>query len=88
MGREERDFGRIDVELVGAKTNVLTCWERRPCQPPTMKSYGFGFGSAMARAAPGCQRSATIKLSHTCVDIVCKHIDVLNIVGENRICLI
>ena len=54
VGREERDFGRIDLKLVGAKTIVLIRWERRPCQPPTMKSYGFDFEAAMARAAPGC----------------------------------
>ena len=55
VGREERDFGRIDLELVGAKTIVLTRWERCPCQLPTMKSYGFGFEAAMVRAAPGFQ---------------------------------
>ena len=57
VGREERDFGRINVELVWAKTIVLTRWERRPCQPPTMKSYGSGFKAAMTRAAPGCPHS-------------------------------
>ena len=35
-GKEVRDFGRIDVEVIGAnlKTIVLTRWERRPSQPP------------------------------------------------------
>ena len=31
---------------------------------------------------------ATFKLSHKCVAIVCKHIDVLYVIGENRICFI
>ena len=57
VGREVRDFGRINVELVGAKTIVLTRWERRPCQPPAMKSYGFDFEATTVRAAPGCPRS-------------------------------
>lgn len=57
VGREVRKFGRIDVELLVAKTVVLTRWERRPCQPPTTKSYGFGFEAATARAVLGCPRS-------------------------------
>lgn len=55
-GREVRDF-RIDVELVGAKTIVLTRWEGRTREPPTGKSYGFAFEAATARAAPGCPAS-------------------------------
>lgn len=57
VGREVRDFVRIGVELVGAKTIVLTRWERRPCLLPTTKSYGFGFEAATVRAALGCPRS-------------------------------
>ena len=53
-----------------------------------MKSYGFSFGAATARAVLGFRAWATIELSHTCVATVCKHIDVLNVIGENRICLI
>ena len=56
-GREVQNFDWIDVELVGAKTITLTRWERRSCQPPPMKSYGFGFEAATVRAAPGCPGS-------------------------------
>ena len=55
-GREVRDF-RIDVELVGANTIVLTRWEGRTREPPIGKSYGFAFEAATARAAPGCPSS-------------------------------
>ena len=55
-GREVRDF-RIDVELIGAKTIVLSRWEGRTREPPTGKSYGFAFEDATARAAPGCPSS-------------------------------
>jgi hypothetical protein len=56
-GREVRDF-RIDVELVGTKTILLTRWEGRTREPPTGRSYGFGFEAAVSRAAPGCPISA------------------------------
>ena len=52
-GREVRDF-RIDVELIGAKTIVLTRWEGRTREPPTGKSYGFSFEAATARPAMSC----------------------------------
>jgi hypothetical protein len=52
-GREVRDF-RIDVELIGAKTIVLSRWESRKREPPTGRSFGFGFEAATSRAAPGC----------------------------------
>jgi hypothetical protein len=55
-GREVRNF-RIDVELIGAKTIMLTRWEGRPREPPTGKSYRFTFEAATARPAPGCPRS-------------------------------
>ncbi|KAI9450773.1 hypothetical protein BJY52DRAFT_1125724 [Lactarius psammicola] len=55
-GREVRDF-RIDVQLVGTKTLVLGRWEGRTREPPTSRTYGFGFEDATTRAAPGCPSS-------------------------------
>jgi len=55
-GREVRDFP-IEVELVGAKTIVVSCWEGRTREPPTGKIYGFAFEAATACAAPGCPSS-------------------------------
>ncbi|KAI0265703.1 hypothetical protein BC834DRAFT_175025 [Gloeopeniophorella convolvens] len=52
-GRELRDF-RIDVQLVGEKTIVLSRWEGRMHDPPTGRSYGFAFEAAVTRPAPGC----------------------------------
>ncbi|KAH9973930.1 hypothetical protein BJV74DRAFT_782643 [Russula compacta] len=52
-GKEVRDF-RIDVDLVGTKTLVLSRWEGREREPLTGRSYGFAFEAAMTRAAPGC----------------------------------
>jgi hypothetical protein len=52
-GREVRDF-RIDVNLVGTKTILMTRWEGRTREPPTGRSFGFGFEAAVTRAAPGC----------------------------------
>jgi hypothetical protein len=54
--REVRDF-RIDVQLVGTKTLVLGRWEGRTREPPTGRTYGFGFEEATTRAAPGCPPS-------------------------------
>lgn len=55
-GKEVRDF-RINVQLVGTKTLVLGRWEGRSREPPTGRSFGFGFEDATTRAAPGCPRS-------------------------------
>jgi hypothetical protein len=55
-GREERDF-RIDVELVGTKTIVLSRWEGRTHDPPSTRNFGFGFEAATSRTAPGCPNS-------------------------------
>src|SRR6266404_1747139 len=55
-GRQVRDF-RIDVELVGTKTLVLGRWDGRTREPPSGRSYGFGFENATTQAAPGCPSS-------------------------------
>jgi len=55
-GREVRDF-RIDVQLVGTKTLVLGRWDGRTREPPSGRSYGFGFENATTQAAPGCPSS-------------------------------
>jgi hypothetical protein len=52
-GREVRDF-RIDVELVGSKTIILSRWDGRTREPPSGRSFGFAFEAATSRAAPGC----------------------------------
>ena len=88
-GREVRDF-RIDVELVGPKTIVLYRWEGRSREPPAGNSYGFAFEDAISRAAPGCPSSGHHRaISYVRFSIACVRIDdVLNVIGENRICLI
>jgi len=48
-----RDF-RIDVELVGSKTIVLSRWDDGPRELPSGRNFGFAFEAAMCRAAPGC----------------------------------
>ncbi|KAH9175674.1 hypothetical protein EDB89DRAFT_1903787 [Lactarius sanguifluus] len=55
-GREVRDF-RIDIQLVGTKTLMLGRWEGRSREPPSGRTYGFGFEDATTRAAPGCPPS-------------------------------
>jgi hypothetical protein len=55
-GREVRDF-RIDIDLIGTKTILLSRWESRNREPPTGRSFGFGFETAMTRPAPGCSSS-------------------------------
>lgn len=89
-GKEVRDF-RIDVELVGSKTVVLSRWEGRPRNPPTGRTFGFAFEAATSRAAPGCPISG----HHRAITYVRWHsypykrlLDVLTIFGENRICWI
>ena len=52
-GRKVRDF-RIDVELVGSKTIVLSRWDDGPRELPSGRNFGFAFEAAMCRAAPGC----------------------------------
>jgi hypothetical protein len=56
LGREVRDF-RIDVDLLGTKTILLSRWESRLRDPPTGRTYGFAFEDAVTRPAPGCPRS-------------------------------
>ncbi|KAI0251097.1 hypothetical protein BJV78DRAFT_1154696 [Lactifluus subvellereus] len=55
-GREVCDF-RIDVDLLGTKTILLSRWEERMRHPPTGRSFGFAFEAATTRPAPGCPRS-------------------------------
>ena len=56
VGREVRDF-RIDVDLIGTKTIMLSRWEDRMHNPPNARSYGFAFEAATTRPAPGCPPS-------------------------------
>jgi hypothetical protein len=88
--REARDF-RIDVELIGAKTIVLGRWERRTHDTPSTRTFGFAFEAATSRAAPGCPNSG----HHRAITYVRCHshaygrlLDVLTIIGEDRICWI
>ncbi|KAI0246423.1 hypothetical protein BJV78DRAFT_1356176 [Lactifluus subvellereus] len=58
-GREVRDF-RIDADLIGTKTVLLSRWEDRnhwTDYPPTGRSFGFAFEAATTRPAPGCPSS-------------------------------
>ncbi|KAH9060204.1 hypothetical protein EDB87DRAFT_1831622 [Lactarius vividus] len=55
-GRAVRDF-RIDVQLVGAKTLVLSRWESPTPEISSGRSFGHAFEAAMARAAPDCPSS-------------------------------
>jgi len=52
-GQRVCDF-RIDVELVGSKTIVLSRWDDGPRELPSGRNFGFAFEAAMCRAAPGC----------------------------------
>jgi len=54
-GRELFDF-RIDVQLVGTKTLVLSRWESPRSEVPTNR-FGHAFETAMTHAAPGCPSS-------------------------------
>lgn len=55
-GREVRDF-RIDVQLVGTKTLVLSRWESPTHETHTGRSYGHAFEETMTRAALDCPSS-------------------------------
>ncbi|KAI0255085.1 hypothetical protein BJV78DRAFT_1386971 [Lactifluus subvellereus] len=52
-GRKVYDF-RIEVDLIGTKTILLSRWEHRSCEPPTGRIFGFAFEDAMTCPAPGC----------------------------------
>ena len=55
-GKSVRDF-RIDVQLVGTKTLVLSRWESRAREPANHCKQEFRFEEATTRAAPGCPSS-------------------------------
>ena len=55
-GRAVRDF-RIDVQLVGTKTLILSRRENLNCEVHTGRSYGHAFETTMTRAAPDCPSS-------------------------------
>ncbi|KAI9443010.1 hypothetical protein H4582DRAFT_1150430 [Lactarius indigo] len=55
-GRAVRDF-RIDVELVGTKTLVLSRWESPTPEVNSGRSFGHAFEAAMTCAAPDCPSS-------------------------------
>lgn len=55
-GRAVRDF-RIDVQLVGGKTLILSRWESPAREVHTGRSFGHAFETAMTRAAPDCPSS-------------------------------
>ena len=51
-----RDF-RIDMELAGSKTVLMSRWEQiTKEQPGTRRSYGFNFEEDMTVPGPGCER--------------------------------
>ncbi|KAI0255088.1 hypothetical protein BJV78DRAFT_1120388 [Lactifluus subvellereus] len=52
-GREVCDF-RVDVDLIGTKTILLSRWENRTYEPPTGRIFGSAFEDAMTCPAPGC----------------------------------
>ena len=55
-GDPPRDF-RIDMELAGSKTVLMSRWEQiTKEQPGTRRSYGFNFEEAMTVPGPGCER--------------------------------
>ncbi|KAH8993065.1 hypothetical protein EDB86DRAFT_3244229 [Lactarius hatsudake] len=55
-GKAVRDF-RIDVQLVGTKTLVLSRWESPTPEVNNGRSFGHAFEAAMTRAAPDCPSS-------------------------------
>ncbi|KAN0139682.1 hypothetical protein V8E53_002344 [Lactarius tabidus] len=55
-GRAVRDF-RIDVQLLGAKTLVLSRWESPTREIHTGRSFGHAFETAMTCVAPDCPSS-------------------------------
>jgi hypothetical protein len=68
-GRAVRDF-RIDVQLLGAKTLVLSRWESPTREIHTGRSFGHAFETAMTCVAPDCpssghQRVITYVCCHT-----------------------
>ena len=68
-GREVRDF-RIDVQLVGAKTLVLSRWESPSREVHTGRSFGHAFEAAMTRPAPDCPSSGHQRaITYVC----CRH---------------
>jgi hypothetical protein len=54
--KKVKDF-RIDVDLIGTKTILLSRWENQTCEPPTGRIFGFAFEDAMTWPAPGCPSS-------------------------------
>jgi hypothetical protein len=56
-GRAVRDF-RIDVQLVGTKTLVLSRWESPSREVHVARSYGHAFETAMTRTTPDCPSSS------------------------------
>jgi hypothetical protein len=86
-GREVRNF-RIDVELVGTKTIVLSRWEGRTHDPPSTRSFGFAFETAMSCAAPGCPISSHYRaITYVRCDSHAHRrlLDVFIVIGEDRI---
>lgn len=50
-----RDF-RIDLQLAGSKTVLMSRWEQiTKEQPGTRRSYGFNFEEVMTVPSPGCE---------------------------------
>lgn len=67
--RKVRDF-RIDIQLVGTKTLVLSRWDGSMYEPPTGRTYGYGFEGATTVAAPDCPPSGHHRGHHRAIAYV------------------
>lgn len=55
-GRADKDF-RIDLQLAGKKTVLMTRWEKRNREMMSGKTFGFGFEKAQTVPVAGCEES-------------------------------
>lgn len=51
-----KDF-RIDMQLAGTKTVLLSRWEKRYRETMPGNTFGFGFEVANTKAVKGCEKS-------------------------------
>lgn len=57
VGGQVKDF-RIDVQLAGDKTVLLSRWEKRTREQLSGRTYGFNFEKASTAQAAGCKESS------------------------------
>jgi hypothetical protein len=57
IGGEIKEF-RMDAQLAGEKTVLLSRWEKRTREELSGRTYGFNFEKATTAPAPGCEQSS------------------------------